>query len=761
MDALQRLETIPQDVAGRSALSRLPRVLSDATDAVVASLRANLEGAALVAVGGYGRREQCVGSDIDLLILHRGGPPDVRAILYPLWDAKLKVGHSVRTIKECALAAREHVETLTALMDARLVVGDADLFRGFEKEMRGVVASMGATLRADLALEERVAQEREPYHSLSPDLKKSRGFLRTLQRVHWERRRQALAGSASLRESAQERAARLHFLAVRNALHLAGGDDRLNPELREAVARRLDMSVADLLTSLSRHAEEAERVAVEVFSAELERRSDPVAEAGRRIFWAVRRRSAISEGSDVLTTAVAALRSPNLAALDRAGQAGPAPWTRGDVDRLFEIVTAGPAGRRIWDALWRSGWLRRELPEWEPVVRAPQLAPIHSHPVDGHLFRTVDEVLALADSDDLARREAIDELGGPELAVWAGFFHDIGKGRPGDHSEVGAALVTEIAERLHLPGERLLTAAVRHHLLLPEVATRRDIEALDVVEGVVEAIGDPQLLRLLYVLAAADGRATGTASWTPWRAALIDRLYRRTLERLSQSKTQPDRAEAVALRLGIDAEVFRAHITQMGTGYLDRYDDEVLSAHLRLVETVPDVGEVRHSLLTGGTLATAIMVSRDVPGLAAALAAVCADNGISILEGRFERRADGIAIDTFVVTDVRGGPVGPARFAAAMNGIASVERRREPFTDIDVRTLSDGTIVELRGADRAGFLADVCGALADLGLDITLAKLDTRSGRALDVFYVDPPLDDVERLVAALTSPTDSDAGLP
>lgn len=764
MDPLDRLLSLRhEDEIRQVPLARLPRLLTDATDELVKELGRGLSDVALVAVGGYGRREQCVHSDIDLLVLYRKDTPDVRDLLYPLWDARLKVGHSVRTVRETSSVARDSIETLSALMDARLITGDSWLFHSMERTVRELVVSMSSTLRRALADEELEAQAREPYHTLTPDVKTSRGHLRTLQRVHWERRRQALTGTGTLTESASERSARLHFLAVRNALHFSAGkaQDRLEPEMREAVGERLGMSVADLMREMavaSAYAEEAARVA---FAAEFDRRSDPVSEAGRRIWWAVRRRSAMSEGSDVLTTAVAALRSPGLADLGRAGQAGPADWTPGDVDRLFEVVTAGPRGRRVWNALWRSGWLRRELPEWEAVVGAPQLAPIHSHPVDGHLFRTVDEVVALSDSDDVGRRQALDELGEPTLPVWAGFFHDIGKGRPGNHSEVGAALVEDIAARLHLPGADLLAAAVRHHLLLPEVATRRDIDAPEVVERIVETVRDPQLLRLLYVLAAADGRATGTGSWTPWRAALVDRLYRRALDRLSSASSSADRRRSVAERLAVDIEVLASHTALMAPGYLERHDDDVLAVHLRLATPAPGHGEVRYELIPGGALASAVVISRDVPGLAAALAAVCADAGISILEGRFERRDDGIAFDTFVVTDARGGPVGPARFAAAMDGIADPRRARVPLDDVDVQVLRGGSIVEIRGTDRTGFLADACAALAELGHDISLAKLNTRAGTVVDVFYVDPPLDDPAKLAAELRSPTGIPDDLP
>lgn len=764
MDQLDRLLSLRNDEeSGRLPLGRLPRLLSDATDDLVTVLGRGLTDVALVAVGGYGRREQCVHSDVDLLVLYRNDTPDVRDLLYPLWDARLKVGHSVRTVRDTSVVARDSIETLSALMDARLIAGDSWLFQSMERAVRQLVVSTSSTLRRALADEELEAQAREPYHTLSPDVKTSRGHLRTLQRVHWERRRQAMTGTGTLSERATERAARLHFLAVRNALHFAAGkaQDRLEPEMRDAVAQRLEMSVPELMNAMAAASAAAEGAARHAFSAEFDRRPDPVSEAGRRIWWAIRRRSALSEGSEVLTTAVAALRSPGLADLERAGQAGRAEWTPGDVDRLFEVVTAGPVGRRVWDALWRSGWLARELPEWEAVVGAPQLAPIHSHPVDGHLFRTVDEVLALSDSEDMARRRALDELGGPTLGVWAGFFHDIGKGRPGDHSEIGAALVEDIAARLHLPGAEILSAAVRHHLLLPEVATRRDIDSLEVVQRVVETVGDVQLLRLLYVLAAADGRATGTGSWTPWRAALVDRLYRRVLDQLSKATSSSERRESVADRLEVDRAALNTHADLMSPGYLDRYDDEVLAAHLRLVTPSPVIGEVRHELIAGGALASAIVVSRDVPGLAAALAAVCADASISILEGRFERRGDGIALDTFVVADARGGPVGPARFAAAMEGMTEQQWSRLPLEDVEVQVLGDGSIVEIRGPDRAGFLADTCAALSALGLDISLAKLDTRAGRVVDVFYVDPPLDDPDRLVTELMSPTGIPDDLP
>ena len=138
-------------------MGRLPRVLTDATDEVLVELAGSVPNTATVAVGGYGRRQQCLQSDIDVLILYRGTTPDVAPILYPLWDARFKVGHSVRTVKECALAGKENAQTLTALLDARLVTGDLDLFRLLIREVRGLVASLGTSLRAEL-----VATSRRP-----------------------------------------------------------------------------------------------------------------------------------------------------------------------------------------------------------------------------------------------------------------------------------------------------------------------------------------------------------------------------------------------------------------------------------------------------------------------------------------------------------------------------------------------------------------------------------------------------------------------
>ncbi len=703
-------------------------------DAWLSELATGIAGVAVVAVGGYGRRELCLHSDIDVMLLHGGRLPGdaVQRILYPLWDAKLAVGHSVRTVKEALAAAREDPVTLAALLDARLVAGDRALLDEFLGKLGDRLRRGRLDLRPALRQALEAQRAAEPFPVQDVDVKEGRGGLRALHTLHWQSRAARLAGHGTPDPGPGLEAAAEVLLATRNALHANAGrpENRYVFGLRAGAARWLGL---------------------------------PAGEASRRLYLAVR-------------------------TVDRAVSPEPAD----DGATLLDLARRGPDGWEAFEARRAAGWVDDALPEWKHVVAAPQHVPFHAHPVDAHLWRAAAEVVAITrpDSDETWAREVAADLGGIDDALLAALLHDIGKGRGGDHSAEGEVLARSVCERLGLAPERTarIARAVRLHLLLPDTATRRDLDDPVIVFQVADAVGDLGLLRLLFLLAVADARATGPAMWTEWKAALVRTLFARTAAELArrEAETGPttDRSRRlaeleVAALPRFDRASVRAHLRGMPAEYADAFGVPQLLEHLALLADPPAPGEVRVAGEPQGAFWGVTVVGRDRPGLLAAVAGVFTLHNVSVLDARLFTRADGLVLDTFRVQDALGRPLrdqwgdlakdvgaalaGELDLDAAVAAKARAYRRAGRKVPVRVEHHPDAsgvdTVLEVHCGDEVGRLYRIGHALHELGLDVRLAKIDTRGGEVVDVFYVrrpdGKPVQDraeLDRAVAALTS---------
>ncbi len=714
---------------GREACAALTACM----DRWLAQLADGAADMAVVAVGGYGRAELCLWSDIDVMLLHGGRLPGdvVQRILYPLWDANLAVGHSVRTVKEALAAAREDPVTLATLLDARMVAGEPAFLDELEVKLGDRLRKGKLNLRPALQRALVEVREAEPFPVQDVDVKEGRGGLRALQAIHWAGRAARLAGGdASDPSPALEDAAEV-LLATRNALHAVAGrpENRYVFGLRAAAARWLGLDQD---------------------------------EAARRLYLAVR-------------------------TVDRAVSAPPAD----DGGGLVDLARRGRAGWEAFEARRAAGWVDDALPEWRHVVAAPQHVPFHAHPVDAHLWRAAAEVLAITapDSDETWAREVAADLGGIDDALLAALLHDIGKGRGSDHSVEGEGLARSVCERLGLPPERTtrIARAVRLHLLLPDTATRRDLDDQVIVSQVADAVGDLDLLRLLFLLAVADARATGPGMWTEWKAALVRTLFARTVAELSRrdAETGPttDRSRRlaeleVAALPRFERGAVRAHLRGMPPEYADAFGVPQLLEHLALLADPPVPGEVRLAAEPEGPFQQVTVVGRNRPGLLAAVAGVFTLHNVSVLDARLFTRADGMVLDTFRVQDALGRPLRvewdrlAKDVAAALAGELDLDRAvaakahayRRPGRDVPVRVEHHpdasgvDTVLEVHCGDEVGRLFWIGHALHELNLDVRLAKIDTRGGEVVDVFYVrrpdGKPVSDpaeLDRAVAALT----------
>ncbi|MFE7464348.1 [protein-PII] uridylyltransferase [Streptomyces sp. NPDC057499] len=748
-----------------------------------ATARTGVHGAALVAVGGYGRGELSPRSDLDLLLLHDGSaaPTAVAALAdrlwYPVWDLGIALDHCVRTPAEARRAAGADLRVQLGLLDARPLAGDA-----------GLVAALRTAVLADwrdqaphrLPALDALCRERAERHGelrflLEPDLKEAHGGLRDATALR------AVAASwiaDAPREGLAD--ARRVLLDARDALHLTTGraTDRLALQEQDQVATALGLPDADTLLRRVYGAARTVSYAADVTWREVGRvlrarsarprpravpgggrtsgtprtpLADGVVEADGE---AVLARTARPGHDPVLWLRAAAAAARSGLPLSRhavrrlaaAGRPLPVPWPAEAREQLVTLLGAGGATVRVWEALETEGLITRSLPAWEHVHCRPQRNPVHTWTVDRHLIETAVRASALT------RR-----VHRPDLLLIAALLHDIGKGRPGDHAATGAAIARETAARIGFdrPDADVVAALVRHHLLLVEAATRRDLDDPATVRLVAEAVGDATTLELLHALTEADALATGPAAWSAWRAALVADLVRRVAAVLAgRAPREPEpaapgaeqeRLAVEALRTGGPVLALRTRTEHGGppggpepvgvelrialperpgalpaaAGVLALHRLTVRSAELRAVELPADLSA---GLPAGpGGSADVLLLSWRVAAEYGSLP-----------------RTDRLRAD--LVRALDGTLDIPARLAERE---AAARRRgvRAPSPRATVAKAGSrrATVIEVRAQDAPGLLHRIVRALEGRGVRVRSAHVSTLGADAVDTFYVTDP----------------------
>jgi [protein-PII] uridylyltransferase len=690
-------------------------------------------GVALVAVGGYGRGELSPKSDLDLLLLH-DGRDDIAGVAerlwYPIWDSGLKLGHAVRTVPDAVKLADADLDTATSLLDCRHLAGDVALTTRLHDTSLDRWRKRAKRWLGELAVSVRQRHDRagEVAFLLEPDLKEGRGGLRDVHALRWAQAARSVLLEGDEREMATHYAT---LLSVRVELHRLTGrpGDRLLLEEQDAVAAALGYDDAD---ALMRAVATAAR-AIAWRSDETWRRVESTL-SGPLGRWVGRERRAgpglvLRDGTVALThdadvtDPVLPLRAAATAAshgttidrssLERLAEVPPLPdpWPDEARDRLVELLLAGRHAIPVIETLDHHGLWVRILPEWEAVHCAPQRNSYHRFTVDRHLLE------AAANAADLTER--VDR---PDLLVVGALLHDIGKARPGDHTEVGIGLVEAMAPRMGFPAADVgdLVQMVRHHLLLPDVATRRDLADEGTLRLVADAAGSLRVLRLLDALTEADSLATGPSAWGEWKAGLVRELVARSAHLLAGGRLDEILPE------GFPSETDR---TLMASGE-------------------------RHIVGTGEVLT---VVDADEPGLFSRVAGVLALNGVAVLAAS-AWSDDGRAIARFRVARRSGDPVAWDKVSADLESAlagrlaigARLAERARSVRVVPIRTakptgtrvyidneVSDAaTVVEVHTPDRLGVLYRITNALAELGLDIRSARVQTLGHEVVDSFYL-------------------------
>jgi [protein-PII] uridylyltransferase len=690
---------------------------------------------ALVAVGGYGRSELSPYSDLDVVLLHDPavGHDEVAriadAVWYPLWDDAVPLDHAVRDTDQMRTTASQDYRAAMGMLDARCVAGDEDLVRTLRSEVladwRRDAKSRVARMRD--GREERIDRAGWLAHAAVPDLKESGGGLRDGVILR------ALVATWLI-DVPQADAERLRWglLDVRDALHEVAGrrGDRLVAELVPDVAARLGMGAVDLdlhVRDLGRRVEHLSMLAWRRVQNVLTPRKNTVTPTGPVVrplgdgvgalggeVIVVRDADPSADPELALRAAAAAAReglplnAGSAARLARTMAELPEPWPESATRLLVDLLTAGPGLVAVWDELDFAGVIDRLLPEWAAVRLRGSSSPVHQFTVDRHSLETC--VNAAEVDRDVSR---------PDLLAVAALLHDIGKGVAGDHSVEGAPIARAVALRWGFDAADADAVAhlVRWHLLLPDTATRRDIEDPATAAAVAETVGSTAQLELLSALTECDARATSSQAWSTWRRGLIEGLVAKTARALDATVTTPSSA---------DYEGWPHEVPIPAVGVMGPADVEL--------------SVVSHQ---GGSLLTVVTSGR--AGVMADLAGGLALAGIGIRSARTVTLGDAAVslievarpdLDAAVVRDrLRPALAGELDLAGRLD-VAPHEDRVDSRVRLVDRASSTVTVLEVRAQDRRGLLWTVCHAIADLGHDIRSAHLSTYGDEARQVLYV-------------------------
>lgn len=778
--------------------------------------------AALVAVGGYGRGELHPGSDIDLLLL-LGQPPGPEAeariteFLTFLWDIGLDVGHSVRTLEECVTEAGRDITVITNLMEARLLAGERRLLATLRERLSPDRLWDSASF-FEAKREEQLERHRkfgDSAYKVEPNLKDGPGGLRDIQTIGWVTRRHYGTGSlAELLEhhvlTAQEYQALIegqeYLWKVRFALHQLTGrkEDRLLFDYQQALARQFGYTDADHNLAVEQFMQRYYRTVME-----LERLNEMLLQLLSEIIRGdgaeaepqpINRRFQARRGYlEPVNAQLFAYYPPALLEVFLVLQQHPElqgvtastirlirshlhlideRFRRNIVCRsLFMEILRQPSG--ILHALRRMnryGVLAAYLPSFALIVGRMQYDLYHAYTVDEHTLFVVRNMRRLSMPEHAHEvplgHEVFKQLPKPELLYLAGLFHDIAKGRGGDHSELGALEAERfcLEHGLSRQDAQLVAWLVRHHLVFSMTAQRKDISDPAVVNEFAALVGTTTRLDYLYALTVADVRGTNPNLWNSWRASLFSELYhaaKRVLRRGLDNAPESDelarevQAEARELLAARRFDLGRCEAVWAGLeqDYFLRHSADEVAWHTQaMAEAGPDalpLVVLRSRTARGST--EIFIYARLHPRLFALTTSVLDQLGLDIVDARIISTRSGRALNTFLVLDHEGRPIDDHY---RLEEIAQVlrSRLRDPdqapppvrlhtprrLKQFRVPTRIEftqdhahrWTVMELQTGDRPGLLSSVGKALAECEVNVASAKIATVSEQADDVFFI-------------------------
>ncbi len=776
-------------------------------------------GIALVAHGGYGRRDMAPYSDVDLMILHAKGSrtrvgPLAERLMCDVFDSGLMLGQSVRTVEEACRLACQDPMICTSLVESRLLVGDRGLFeqylRTFLRHIRRHTAGLLETIR-QARLEERI-KFGETVFLLEPNIKRSRGGLRDIHLLRWAgavrygtpRPDELLRlGVLSDKDFAALARAGEFLLRLRNEMHFHSGKpgDVLDRAEQLRVAKLLGyeptagmLPVEQFMRDYFRHTDEVSHITARFLeSAGPDRRKrifttrlfghwaegkyrvgpSEIMASGRALRQFRGNLSAIMELFDLANLHDKRIATETWEALRR--EAGSLPEGVPEAARLhFLSLLSHPARlSELVRGLHELRLLERFIPGFAHARGLLQFNQYHKYTVDEHCLRAVEHTTALLDDQGPLGNvyRGIRQKRPLHLAL---LIHDLGKGYPEDHCEVGRRIAEETARGLGLDGHETesLDFLVHRHLVMNHLAFRRDTSDEQLIVRFAVEVGSPELMQMLYILTAADLAAVGPGTWNGWKAEVITDLYHRTMQHLAgESPATSAREHAELRRQAILSALgdqsgdpwFVRHIKELPPALLNRSSGAQVADDLRLLRSLRP-GEVNaqafHQPETSTTLFTVGTSEAVVPGIFHRLTGALASHGLQILSAEINTLADGLVLDRFWVhdPDYSGEPPAERRDAICRSLVHSLtaadpkpptfrrtwQRDSRPFVGkpletrvhVDNATSDQFTILDIFTADRGGLLYMIAQTLYELGLSVERAKIGTFLDQVVDVFYV-------------------------
>jgi [protein-PII] uridylyltransferase len=674
---------------------------------------------ALVAVGGYGRGELNPFSDIDLMFLYSGKDSKrveevANRLLYFLWDLRLDVGYSVRTLADCVEMAANDNTVKTALLDARLLTGPETLF----KELKKVMVSQVLAKRSDAFITEKLeesAKRREKYGSsvyiLEPNLKEGEGCLRDLHTAMWvakikykvdEPRELVMKGVLSEDELALYYSSLNYLWRIRNELHYLAGrkNDQLTFEAQTSLARFFGyqdrgktLAVEQFMQDFYLHANR-----VEHFASVLINKCSQREEKARKILGYFTRRPVgegfyVMKGELVVPDESVIAKDPiRLIRIFEHAQKqgvlisiGAKTLIRENLELVndkfrrskeanasfIKILQSEKLVYETLEQMHHLGFLNRFIPEFERIYCKVQHDVYHIYTVDTHTLFAVEEIVKLwrgehRDTLPLLTQLAL-EVDKRWLLLLAVLMHDVGKGSGGGHAEVGAELSRTVARRMGLSKEdsERLQFLVRQHLLLAHIAQRRDLHDERMIIQFARQMEKSENLKMLYLLTYADIKAVGPEVWTEWKALLLQELYEKAFQVLERGdfklEASGDRVRRVKravfelLREDYPAQLIKDELQSLTTRHILSYTPEVIAGHLKILLALPEdklVLKLSHETERGYTNLT--ICTYDVPGLFSKITGVMAANGMNILGAQIHTNTNEKALDILQVNSPQG-----------------------------------------------------------------------------------------------------------
>ena len=777
----------------------------------------------LIAVGGYGRGELHPHSDVDLLLLTQSKVDKVleekiSAFITQLWDVKLDIGHSVRSVQECIKQAIKDVTVATNLMEMRLVSGNEALAQQLQPLLNE--DTFWTSKKFFIAKREEQERRHQQYHgaayTLEPNLKANPGALRDIQTIGWVAKRHFAADSLeelvehdylTRNEFFELLECQNYLWRMRFALHFVAGrsENRLlfdyqadvatlmgfGDQGKAAVERmmkrffRIIGRVAELNTMLLQHFEQAilrqdETVKITTIDKDFYYSNGLIQSDNTRIFMnpvkIIKIFLLIAQHSEIK-----GIHSQILRLLRNARRrliSGLCDYA--ESRRLFIEIIRHPRGLGLaFTLMHRHSILSAYLPEWRSIVGQMQFDLFHAYSVDEHSYRLIKNLYRFSQPEHNHQfplcSKIVQRNRKPEVLFLAGVFHDIAKGRGGDHAELGAidALAFSKTHKLNDHDGRMISWLVKHHLLMSVTAQRRDISDERVIQTFGEIVRDEAHLDFLYCLTVADMRATNESLWNGWKANLLEELYfntkqafRRGLEKPVdlRSKIRENKRLAIELLTAVDIE--KSEVSALWhdfkSDYFLRYTPEQISWHgqnilshkndspLVIISPIP---------YRGGT--QVFIYTKVHNAIFASTVALLTTKKLSIHDAKIITSKSGYTLNTFVVLDQRGKAIKDIeRTAEIAHSITKTLTEKtlteKTLTQIKIQPISKrlkhfktptrvsfikingkrGSLLEIVSADRPGLLAIISQIFRDKNINIHSAKITTFGEKIEDVFTI-------------------------